>query len=132
MRGFNYNKRTGPKYVLFNSELRVPIIQYLSRKPITSGFFRNLQLTAFGDAGSAYSGSNPFNENNSFNTQITGGNGNAFTATVINFRNPLLLGYGAGIRTTLLGFYGKADIAWGQEDYVQKGPKFYFSLGYDF
>ncbi|WP_230471307.1 hypothetical protein [Hymenobacter jejuensis] len=132
MRGFNYNKRTGPKYVLFNSELRVPIIQYLSRKPITSGFFRNLQLTAFGDAGSAYSGSNPFNENNSFNTQVTGGNGNAFTATVVNFRNPLLLGYGAGIRTTLLGFYGKADIAWGQEDYVQRGPKFYFSLGYDF
>ncbi|RYU80796.1 PD40 domain-containing protein [Hymenobacter persicinus] len=132
LRGFNYSKRTGPKYVLFNSELRVPIVQYLSRKPIYSGFFRNLQLTAFGDAGSAYSGPNPFNENNSFNTQITGGNGNAFSATVVNFRNPMLLGYGFGLRTTLLGFYGKADVAWGQEDYVEKGPKFYFTLGYDF
>ncbi|GAA3934242.1 hypothetical protein [Hymenobacter algoricola] len=131
LRGFNYSKRTGPKYVLFNSELRVPIIQYLSRKPIYSGFFRNLQLTAFGDAGSAYSGSNPFNENNSFNRQVTGGNGNVFTATVINYRNPLLLGYGFGMRTTLLGFYLKADAAWGQEDYVEKGPKFYFTLGYD-
>ncbi len=132
LRGFNYSKRVGPKYVLFNSELRVPIIQYLTRKPIESGFFRNLQLTAFGDAGSAYSGPNPFNENNSFNTQIVGGNGNAFTATVVNFRNPLLVGYGFGARTTLLGFYGKADIAWGQEDYQQRGPKFYFTLGYDF
>jgi len=132
LRGFDYSKRTGPKYVLFNSELRVPIVQYLSHKPIYSGFFRNLQLTAFGDAGSAYSGPNPFNENNSFNTQVTGGNGNAFTATVVNFRNPLLVGYGFGMRTTLLGFYGKADVAWGQEDYVEKGPKFYFTLGYDF
>ncbi|QNH61785.1 PD40 domain-containing protein [Hymenobacter sediminicola] len=132
LRGFNYSKRVGPRYVLFNSELRVPIVQYLSNKPIYSGFFRNLQLTAFGDAGSAYSGNNPFNENNSFNTKVVGGSGNAFSATVINFRNPLLIGYGFGIRSTLLGFYGKADVAWGQEDYVQKGPKFYFTLGYDF
>ncbi|TGE26042.1 hypothetical protein E5K00_12880 [Hymenobacter aquaticus] len=132
LRGFDYSKRNGPRYVLFNSELRVPVIQYLSRKPIYSGFFRNLQLTAFTDAGSAYAGSNPFNENNSFNKRLKGGFGNAFTATVVNFRNPLLIGYGFGMRTTLLGFYGKADVAWGQEDYVQKGPKFYFTLGYDF
>ncbi|WP_324672950.1 hypothetical protein [Hymenobacter sp. GOD-10R] len=132
LRGFNYNKRTGPKYILFNSELRIPIIQYLSRKPIYSGFFRNLQLTAFGDAGSTYSGSNPFNENNSYNTQVRPSNGNAFSAVVTNFRNPLLIGYGFGMRTTLLGFYGKADMAWGQEDYKQTGPKFYFTLGYDF
>ncbi|MBG8554268.1 PD40 domain-containing protein [Hymenobacter sp. BT594] len=132
LRGFNYNARTGPKYVLFNSELRVPIIQYFSRKPIESGFFRNLQLTAFADAGSAYAGSSPFNENNSYNTREVLGNGNAFSATVIDFRNPLLLGYGLGARTTLLGFYGKLDVAWGQEDEEQTGPKFYFTLGYDF
>ncbi|TGD83353.1 PD40 domain-containing protein [Hymenobacter wooponensis] len=132
LRGFNYNKRTGPKYVLFNSELRLPIIQYLSRKPIESGFFRNLQLTAFGDMGTTYAGSNPFNENNSFNTQVTGGAGNPFTATVVNFRNPLLYGYGAGIRSTILGFYAKGDVAWGREDYTEKGPKFYLTLGYDF
>ncbi|MBC6606789.1 PD40 domain-containing protein [Hymenobacter sp. BT188] len=132
LRGFDYSKRIGPKYVLFNSELRVPIIQYLTRKPVESGFFRNLQLTAFADAGSAYSGPNPFNENNSFNTNIIGGNGNSFSATVVNFRNPLLVGYGFGIRTTLLGFYGKGDIAWGQEDFEQLSPKLYFTLGYDF
>jgi len=132
LRGFNYSKRVGPRYVLFNSELRVPIVQYLSRKPIYSGFFRNLQLTAFGDAGTAYSGNNPFNENNSFNTQVVGGSGNAFSATVVNFRNPLLIGYGFGMRTTMLGFYVKGDLAWSQEDYVQKGPKFYLTLGYDF
>ena len=132
LRGFDYNVRTGPRYVLFNSELRFPIVQYFAHRPIYSGFFRNLQLVGFADAGTAYSGANPFSENNSFNTQIAGGNGNPFTATVTNFRNPFLIGYGAGVRTTLLGFYGKFDLAWGQQDYVTKGPKPYFTLGYDF
>jgi len=132
LRGFDYGARNGPRYVLFNSELRIPIVQYFSRQPIYSGFFRNLQLTGFADAGTAYSGNNPFNENNSYNTQVAGGFGNLFSATVVNFRNPFLVGYGVGARTTLLGFYGKADVAWGQEDYVTHGPKFYFSLGYDF
>ncbi|GAB2956199.1 hypothetical protein GCM10027048_22660 [Hymenobacter coalescens] len=132
LRGFNYNARSGPKYVLFNSELRVPIIQYFSRKPIYSGFFRNLQLTGFADAGTAYRGSNPFNVNNSFNTQPYGGNGDAFTGTVTNFQNPFLIGYGAGMRTTMLGFYTKLDVAWARENGQEKGPKFYLSLGYDF
>jgi hypothetical protein len=132
LRGFDYSARSGPRYLVFNSELRIPIVQYFSRRPIYSGFFRNLQLTGFADAGTAYSGSNPFGEKNSNNTKITGGAGNFFSATVINFRNPFLIGYGVGARTTLLGFYGKIDVAWGQEDYVTKGPKFYFTLGYDF
>ena len=132
LRGFDYGARNGPRYVLFNSELRIPIVQYFARRPIYSGFFRNLQLSAFADAGTAYSGTNPFSTNNSSNTEIKGGGTNYFSATVINFRNPFLIGYGVGARTTLLGFYGKVDVAWGQEDYVTRGPKFYFTLGYDF
>ncbi|WP_052695333.1 PD40 domain-containing protein [Hymenobacter sp. AT01-02] len=132
MRGFNYSKRTGPKYVLLNSELRLPIIQYLSRKPIDSGFLRNLQLTAFGDVGTTYSGANPFSVNNSNNTQIEEQGQNPFTATVINFSNPMLYGYGFGMRSTVLGFYVKGDLAWGRENYTEKGPKVYVTLGYDF
>ena len=132
LRGFDYSARTGPRYVLFNSELRIPIVQYFARRPIYSGFFRNLQLTGFADAGTAYSGANPFGVDNSANTQPVFPPGNFFSATVVNFRNPFLIGYGVGARTTLLGFYGKVDVAWGQEDYVTHGPKFYFSLGYDF
>ncbi|ALW83884.1 hypothetical protein AUC43_01440 [Hymenobacter sedentarius] len=132
LRGFDYSARSGPRYVLFNSELRIPIVQYFARKPIYSGFFRNLQLTGFADAGTAYSGTNPFGTDNSANTEQVIPAGNFFSATVINFRNPFLIGYGVGARTTLLGFYGKVDVAWGQEDYVTHGPKFYFSLGYDF
>jgi len=132
MRGFDYSARTGPRYLLFNSELRIPIVQYFARRPIESGFFRNLQLTGFADAGTAYDGNNPFGVDNSSNTQPKFPPGNYFSATVVNFRNPFLIGYGVGARTTMLGFYLKTDVAWGQEDYVTSGPKFYFSLGYDF
>ncbi|WP_439880404.1 hypothetical protein ACSX1A_14720 [Pontibacter sp. MBLB2868] len=137
LRGFNYNTRNGNKYLLANAELRIPIVQYLYNGPIPSGFFRNLQLTAFADAGSAYNGSNPFTGNNSINTRVVGGNtggtgNNPFEITVINYRNPFLVGYGFGARTTLLGVYGKLDVAWGEEDYKSKGPKFYVTLGYDF
>jgi WD40 repeat protein len=132
LRGFEYNARNGDQFLLVNSEIRVPIIQYLFRGPISSGFFRNLQLTAFGDAGTAYEGVNPFSESNSFNTRIVGGPPNRFEATVINYRNPFLFGYGFGARTTLLGIYGKFDMAWGQQDRESIGPRFYFTLGYDF
>lgn len=132
MRGFDYSTRYGSRYILFNSELRVPIVQYLSRRPIYSAFLRNLQFTGFVDAGTAYTGGNPFSVDNSNNTLPFGGNGNPFSGTVTNFSNPLLVGYGAGVRSTLFGFYGKADVAWGRENYVTNPPKFYFTLGYDF
>jgi hypothetical protein len=138
MRGFNYNARNGTSALLLNSELRIPIVQYLFKDtPIGSGFFRNLQFTGFTDIGSAYSGVSPFNRKNSYNTQTLGGkqgsfNNNPFEAVVINYRNPFLFGYGVGARTTLLGVYGKADLAWGKENFKAKGPVFYLSLGYDF
>ncbi|NEM97962.1 TolB-like translocation protein [Pontibacter burrus] len=137
LRGFNYNTRTGSKHLLANLEVRIPITQYLYNGTISSGFFRNLQLTAFADAGSAYDGSNPFTGNNSINTRIVGGrtdatNVNPFEITVINYRNPFLVGYGFGARSTLFGVYGKLDVAWSEEDMGSNGPKLYITLGYDF
>ena len=145
MRGFKFNARNGNKYLLFNSELRIPVVQYLfQNSTLGSGFFRNFMLTAFGDMGSAYNGASPFSRQNSYNTQIIGGslnpddpnydptNTNPFQAIVINYRNPFLFGYGVGARTTLLGIYGKVDVAWGEENYERKGPQIYISIGYDF
>ncbi|QHL87702.1 hypothetical protein GU926_09725 [Nibribacter ruber] len=130
MRGFNYNARNGTRYVLWNTELRLPIFQYLFEGPINSGFFRNLQLAGFFDAGTAYNSGNPFSEDNSVNTQPVPRP--PFEVVVRNFRNPFMFGYGGGVRTTLLGVYGRFDIAWGEKDLVREGPKLYFSMGYDF
>ncbi|WP_246853544.1 hypothetical protein [Rufibacter aurantiacus] len=130
MRGFNYYARNGTRYVLWNSELRLPIFQYLFEGPINSGFFRNLQMVGFFDAGTAYNRGNPFSEDNSVNTQPVPRP--PFEVIVRNFRNPFMYGYGFGARTTLLGVYGRFDMAWGERNLRREGPKFYFSMGYDF
>jgi hypothetical protein len=130
LRGFNYNARNGSRYVLWNTELRLPVFQYLFEGPINSGFFRNLQMVGFFDTGTAYNSGNPFSDDNSVNTQPVPRP--PFEVIVRNFRNPFMYGYGFGARTTLLGVYGRFDMAWGEKDLKREGPKFYFSMGYDF
>lgn len=132
LRGFNYNTVYGNSYLLFNAELRFPIVRYFYRGPITSNFLRNLQLVGFADVGSAWSGRNPFTQDNSYNTQIITAPGSNFEITVVNYRNPFLTGYGAGLRTVLLGYYVKFDVARGVQDYTQLPPRFYLTFGHDF
>lgn len=133
MRGFNYNKLSGNSHLLLNAELRLPLVRYLYRGPITSNFLRNFQLVAFTDVGTAWRGDQgPFSRQNSLNTEIVGGNGSPFSATVTNFKNPYLIGYGAGVRTLFLGYFTKFDVAWGMEDRTVRPPAFYLTLGADF
>jgi len=96
--------------------------------------FQNLQLTAFTDVGSAWTGASPFSRKNGFNTvslpPVKGSN--PFEATVTDFRNPFLIGYGVGARTTILGYFVKYDLGWGLDNNEIKSPISYITLGYDF
>jgi hemolysin activation/secretion protein len=132
LRGFNLNSLSGTSYMLLNAELRIPLVKYLYRGAITSSFLRNFQIVGFGDIGTAWTGKGPFSENNSLNTQIIGSEDDPFRATVTNFKNPYLMGYGAGVRTTLFGFYAKFDYAWGVDNGYTNKPIPYVTLGYDF
>ncbi|MBT32622.1 MAG: translocation protein TolB [Thalassobius sp.] len=134
MRGFKYNKLSGNNVILLNAELRFPLLKYFYKGTITSNFFRNLQLVGFTDVGSAWTGVSPFNRENALNTEVieSVNSEGGFIATVKNFKNPFLIGYGAGIRTMLLGYYTKFDVAWGIEDDSRQDPMFYFTLGHDF
>lgn len=132
MRGFNYNSQYGNKYFLLNAELRWPVVRYLYKGIVVSNFLRNLQLIAFSDIGSAWSGSNPFTRSNSLNTQNLQNGNSPFSATVINYRNPYLIGYGFGARTMFLGYYLKADVAWGVLDGTILDRKYYLTFGFDF
>lgn len=133
LRGFNFAKLYGTSHLLTNLELRLPLAQYVSKGSLTSNFLRNLQFVGFTDVGTAWFGNKgPFNRQNSLNTEIVGGGQNPFRATVTNFKNPFLVGYGLGVRTTILGYFVKADYAWGLEDKDVNPPKLYLSLGYDF
>jgi hypothetical protein len=130
MRGFDYNKFSGNNALLFNAELRFPIIKFFNSGPIASNFFRNLQLIGFYDLGSAWTGNSPLADENSLNTEtIEAGN---FKARINNFGSAWLASYGTGVRTVLLGYYLKFDVAWPIEDYEVGSPKFYLTLGYDF
>ena len=133
LRGFRQGKLTGTSHMLFNAELRFPLVRYLYRGNITSNFLRNLQLVGFTDVGTAWNGtSGPFSRENNLNTERFGGPPTPFRATVTNFKNPFLIGYGLGARTMLLGYYVKFDYAWGLENSVVNKPIAYVTLGYDF
>ncbi len=129
MRGFYYNARNGSSFALFNTELRVPVFRYLLNRPIRSDFFQNFQVVAFGDAGTAWTGSDPYSDENSFNSQTIVRN--PLTITIKNQREPVVFGYGFGLRTRLLGYFVRADWAWGVDDGVVLPNVFHFSLSLD-
>jgi len=132
LRGFEYATFYGENALLFNAEIRVPIIRYLHRGPISSNFLKNLQLLGFYDLGSSWSGTSPFERENSVNTEIIKEPGSPFQAEIQNFKNPWLSSYGVGLRTVLLGYYMKFDLAWPIEDYKVGVMKLHVTLGYDF
>ena len=132
LRGFDYNTFNGENTLLFNAELRLPFIKYLTRGPIASNFLRNLQFVGFYDIGSAWTGPSPFATENSVNTEVLAPPGSPFSARIQNYKNPWLSSYGFGVRTVLLGYYVKFDVAYPIEDLVRKDPKFLLTLGYDF
>jgi outer membrane protein assembly factor BamA len=130
LRGFKQNIRNGTSYILFNTELRIPILQYIFGHELRSLFLRNLQIVGFADAGSAWFGNNPFDQKSPLNTT------SVFNPKVkidlIYARDPLVVGYGTGLRLSLMGYQVRADYAWGIETREVLKPKFYLALGADF
>jgi hypothetical protein len=133
MRGFYQNTRNGNSFALFNSEIRWPIFKYLIGRPIRSDMINNFQIIGFGDLGTAWNGSSPYAEENSLNTTITGGNvGNPITVILKNHTNPIVGGYGVGLRTRIFGYFVRLDFARGVEDGVILPRITYLSFTQDF
>lgn len=129
MRGFYYNARNGSAFAVLNSEVRLPLFRYLLDRPMQSDFLQNFQVVAFGDAGTAWTGMDPYGEDNFFNRQII--HRNPLTITIRNQREPIIWGYGFGVRARLLGYFMRGDWAWGVEDGVIQKGIFQFSLSLD-
>jgi hypothetical protein len=130
MRGFTQNIRNGNNFALINSELRFPIFRYFSKKPIKSEFFSNFQIVGFGDLGMAWTGWNPWSEENTiFKDVYTQG---PITVTIRNERDPIVGGMGVGLRTRILGYFVRVDYAWGIENLKIQKPLIYLSLSTDF
>jgi len=129
LRGFYYNARNGSSFALINTEVRVPLFRYLLNRPIRSDMVQNFQIVGFADLGTAWTGSGPYDEENTFNQQVIFRN--PLTITILNQREPILGSYGFGLHTRILGYFMRADWAWGVDDGVVLDPVFHFSLGLD-
>ena len=130
MRGFSQNIRNGNSFAVFNSELRWPIVRYFANRPINSDFLNNLQLIGFFDLGTAWSGPHPWDERNHLNREII--ENGPLTIIIDKGNEPLIAGFGFGVRSRLLGYFVRADWAWGIENSVLLPRMFHLSLSLDF
>lgn len=130
MRGFNQNIRNGNSFFVINSELRFPVFRYFFNRPIKSDFLNNFQIVAFGDVGTAWNGWNPYSKDNMLFRRIIQ-DGPIYIDYEIQ-KEPIVGGLGFGVRSRLLGYFIRADWAWGIEDGVVNPYVFYLSLSLDF
>lgn len=129
MRGFTQNIRNGNSFLLFNSELRIPIFTFFSTFPLKYDALKHFQLVAFADVGTAWTGPHPLSPENYFNTQII--NDKPVTIKVENLREPIVGAVGFGARTKIWGYFVKADLGWGIENFETQKPRLIFSIGLD-
>jgi hypothetical protein len=130
LRGFDYATLYGNNVLLGNVELRVPLIRALSSGPVTSNFFRNMQFVGFYDIGTSWSGPPPFNSGGSVRKkEVASG---PVSVQLNEYLNPWLYSYGVGLRTVMLGYYLKFDLAWPVENFQVHDPRLMVTLGYDF
>jgi outer membrane protein assembly factor BamA len=130
LRGFQQNIRNGNSFAAINSELRLPIFSFLSKKPIKNAFLNNFLIVGFFDVGTAWTGWNPFSDENSlYRYTVTKP---PVSVTIINQNEPLVAGYGFGTRFSLFGYYIRLDWAYGIQNGHVGDRMFYLSLDLDF
>ena len=130
MRGFSQNARNGNNFVLINSEIRWPVVRYLAGHPLRSNFLNSIQLVGFGDIGTAWTGLTPWSGENSYDEEIF--ENGPVKVTLNSNRGPILAGFGAGARVQPMGYFVRADWAWGIEDNFILPKMFYLSFSLDF
>ena len=130
MRGFTQNIRNGTSFALINSEIRWPFVRYIVGHPLKSNFLNSLQAVGFGDIGSAWVGRSPWSGENAWDNEII--ESGSVKVTLDSNREPIVAGFGAGLRAQLMGYFIRADWAWGIENNYILPRIFYLSFSLDF
>jgi hypothetical protein len=128
MRGFIQNVANGNNALVINSEFRLPVFTTLFSKPINNAFLRNFQIIQFVDLGTAWNG----RYDKLTRPSIIYGNPPVQVNIKAGGIGPFLGGYGFGVRSTLLGYFIKADAGWQMNGFFKGKPILYFSMGLDF
>lgn len=128
LRGFKQNVANGNNAVVINSEIRIPLFTTLFNKPINNAFLRNFQIVQFADLGTAWNGAYDKIER----PNVT------YVSPPTTFKvkaggvGPFAGGYGFGARSTLLGYFLRADAAWQMNGVFKGKPQWYIAMGLDF
>jgi hypothetical protein len=130
MRGFLRNARNGTSFAVANAELRLPIFATLMPKKTLTPLLEHFQVVGFFDIGSAWTGSDPYADENAFNSTTI--EQYPVSITVDNNREPIIWDFGFGLRTELLGYFVRADWGWGVDDGLILDRVFQISLTTDF
>ena len=130
MRGFPQNTRNGPNFVVLNTEIRFPFVRYFAQKPLKSKFLNSLQIIGFCDAGSAWNGLDPYSEENALFKKTY--KQTPMYIEVTEHKEPFIVGYGVGLRASILGYFIRADYGWGFEDGTVAHHELSVSLSLDF
>ena len=129
MRGFYPNTRQGSRYIVGNFELRIPLSRLL-RSTLNTNPLYNLEIIPFLDAGTVWVDGNPFSQKKPTDTQfISTGN---ISVKLQTLKSPFLIGFGTGLRTNILSYSVRTDIAWGLDDGTLQRPILTVSLGKKF
>lgn len=134
LRGYEQNSRNGNSFAVINTELRLPAVATFVKRPIQSPILKNLQLVTFLDIGSAWKGFLP-NADRMRNDRYlpTADDPNAdpqVSLLVTDETAGIGVGYGAGLRSQIFGYFLRLDAAWNTEG--RRKPIWYFSIGTDF
>jgi hypothetical protein len=119
---------------VINSEIRIPIFNTILRKNVSSEFINNLQFVYFFDAGSAWVGLTPYS-NSDESTELrptVKKKSDQVVVSLIGTKNPIVYGYGWGLRSKVFGYFVRVDFANGVEEGANTKKIVYFSLSTDF
>ncbi|MBO9729140.1 MAG: hypothetical protein J7623_10940 [Chitinophaga sp.] len=129
LRGYKQNARNGNNVMVLNTELRLPVFATFIDKPINSAFLRNFQVTSFIDIGTAWNKKLTFKDANyGYYDDGTG----VVTRIKEGILGPFVGGYGFGARTTIAGYFLRADAGWPAIAFFRGSPIWYFGMGVDF
>lgn len=136
MRGFANNIRNGASFLVANAELRIPIGSYLDLGSVRSNTLRTFQLVPFFDIGTAWQGLSPFSADNPLNTSVidrsSAGTVSPIRVRVNYYRQPIIFGFGVGLRAAVSGYFVRADLGFGVETGVLRSPTLQIGIGTDF
>lgn len=128
MRGYNQNVANGNNAVVINSEIRLPLFSTFFNRPVNNALLRNLQIVQFLDLGTAWNG-----KYNGIQRPVEIYYQDPVTVRIdAGGIGPFAAGYGFGVRSTLLGYFVKFDVAWPAKGLFLGKPLGYLCLGLDF